>query len=178
MLQGDSSPNYDYQRARQCFRKAVRLDSTNMRAWRYQVVAEMNLAWHDSARQSVRMVLQQEELKGHKLEPHFYKVAGILEMLRDDKGSSRLYLEKANKLYDERLEKDPDQQDAWLENISVLCWLGRKEEALELANSIQIEKHERLTPQRLEVLHDFIRDWNTREMLENFRNPMVERAKI
>jgi hypothetical protein len=149
-----------------------------MKAWRYQLVAEMNLAWHDSARQTVHRVLRQQELKGHKLEPHFYKVAGILEMLRDDERSSRLYLEKANKMYDERLERDPHQQDARLENISVLCWLGHKEEAMELANSIDLEKHEKLTTQRLEVLHDFIRRWNNQEMLEHFRNPMADRVEI
>ncbi len=178
MLQRDSSRNFDYHKARQSFRKAVRLDSTNMKAWRYQLVAEMNLSWHDSARQTVQRALQQEELKDHKLKPHFYKMAAILEMLRDEESTWRVYLEKASQMYDERLERDPDREDAWLEQISVLCWLGRKEEALKLVNSIHTEKHENITPQRLEVLRDFIRDWNNQEMLENFRKPMADRVDM
>ena len=123
-------------RALEYFSHAVSIDSTYIEAnlWKSQ------MGMFEKALQTANSAIESLEEENHQLLPNFYLTAGMAEIMHGNQSSSQEYLQKAFEIYSQRIKKDRNNIDAIGNKATILCYMGKKNEALTFLNSLAVSK--------------------------------------
>jgi hypothetical protein len=112
------------------------------------------------------MAIQICKNRNHKLLPSFYTTAGLVEKINGKTENSNLYFEKANEVYNIRI-KENEKEDDVMNKALVLCYMDKKNEALDFLNSINLTNKNKNS---IEQIKQSIKDFNVDEFLLNTKN--------
>lgn len=158
----------DYLKALDFFNNSIRLNPNHIESKFWKMQCEIQLGEMDNALQTSVSVLHNLDNKEHKLTPHFYVTAGLVEKINGNIDSSLKYFDEAIQIYGIRIEKNINDTDAIMNKTIVLCYMDRKNDAVKFANSISLnEENEIILDQIRQQILNFDTNKVLTELMEN-----------
>lgn len=163
----DSTGEQDYKTALLEFNEAVNQDSKHIQSRYWKSYCELRLGKLDDALKTSVLAINILNKSNSELLPYFLITAGLIEKVNNNFINSNEYFEKAKSIYENRLKSNKNDVDAIMNNATILCYMGKKDVAIEFVNSISVdEKNHALLLQ----IRDQIEDFDKEEILQKIKN--------
>lgn len=136
--QVDSLGNQNYSKALLLFDNSIKFNEDHIEAKFWKTQCQIHLGKLDNALSTSIDAINYFKESDHILVSNFLITAGLIEGVNLNLIKSHEYFELALEVYDERINKNIDDLDAIMNKATVLCYMSRKQEAIEFINSISI----------------------------------------
>ncbi len=163
----DSSGEQDYQTALPKFNEAVKQDSNHVQSRYWKSYCELRLGKLDDALKTSVMAINILDKTNNELLPYFLITAGLIELVNKNTVNSNEYFEKAKSIYENRLKSNMNDIEAIMNKATVLCYMGKKDVAIEFVNSISVDKKDHAL---LLQIRGQIEDFDNEEILQKIKN--------
>jgi tetratricopeptide (TPR) repeat protein len=158
----DSNGEIDYKKAYGFFELSL-LDNPNhieSKFWKMQCeLKEGNL---DNALKTSRIAITDSKNKNHKLIPHFYVSAGLVEKINGNSDKSMDYFSSAIEIYNSRIKKNINDTDAIMNKTVILCYMDKKDKAISFLDSISLNEEKQTL---LEQIRKDILDFDSEKII-------------
>jgi tetratricopeptide (TPR) repeat protein len=166
LRQNNVNGKVNYLKALESFDQSIKFDSENIESFYWKIQCEFHLKKFDEALRSSETAIKICKNRNHKLLPKLYTTAGLVEKINGKTENSNLYFEKANEVYNIRI-KENEKEDDVMNKALVLCYMDKKNEALDFLNSINLTNKNKNS---IEQIKQSIKDFNVDEFLLNTKN--------
>jgi tetratricopeptide (TPR) repeat protein len=154
----------DYSKALDYFDESVKYKSNNIESLYWKMHCEIQLGQFDNALQTSISVINDFDNDNHKLLPSFYVSAGIVEKINGNIDNSIIYFEKAEQIYGLRVDKNINDTDAIMNKALMLCYMDKKEDAIEFVNLISLNEEKQII---LEQIRDQVLEFDLDTLINN-----------
>ena len=138
----------DYKEAYNYFVQATEIDPDNITAQYWKADTELKLGMFEKAFLTAVTTLDNLQ-DDHRLRPNFLVIAGLSAKKYGD--SRDKYLSEATKIYEKIIIDDINNVDAIMNKALVLCYMGRKDDALNFLNTLSLNEENRALLEKIKV---------------------------
>lgn len=156
----DNIGGVDYAKAIGFFEKSIidNPDHIESKFWKMQ--CEMKLGKFDNALETSQSAINNARMANHKLIPHFYVAAGLVEIIKGDTIKSDKYFSSAIENFNSWIKSDINDTDAILNKALALCYMGKKGNAISFLDSITLNEGNKIAMEQIRkdvLTFDFVR---------------------
>jgi tetratricopeptide (TPR) repeat protein len=138
----------DYKEAYNYFVQATEIDPDNIKAQYWKADTELKLGKFEKAFLTAVTTLDNFQ-DDHRLRPNLLIIAGLSAKKYGDRGDK--YLSEAIQIYEKRIIDDIDNVDAIMNKALVLCYMGRKDDAVNFLNTFSLNEENHALLEKIKV---------------------------
>lgn len=139
LLKPNASGNVDFAKALEMFNKSVAENPDHIESRLRKMHCEFQLGQMENALQTAENVLNDKQFQTTRYMPQFFVTAGFADKVLGNEEKANDYFGNALDIYNSRISISKEDIDAISNKAIVLCYLGRKKEAVDFLNTIVLD---------------------------------------
>lgn len=139
LLKPNASGNVDFAKALEMFNKSVAENPDHIESRLRKMHCEFQLGQMENALQTAENVLNDKQFQTTRYMPQFFVTAGFADKVLGNEEKANDYFGNALDIYNSRISISKEDIDAISNKAVVLCYLGRKKEAVDFLNTIVLD---------------------------------------
>lgn len=139
LLKPNKSGNVDFAKALEMFNKSVAENPDHLESRLRKMHCEFQLGQMENALQTAENVLNDKQFQTTRYMPQFFVTAGFASKVLGNEEKANDYFGNALDIYNSRISISKEDIDAISNKAVVLCYLGRKKEAVNFLNTIVLD---------------------------------------
>lgn len=164
----DSNGFHSYSKALPFFDRAIQFNPVFIEAKYWKVQCEIHLGQFNEALISAESAIGDCLGTNHKLLPDLYTLAGAIRWELGDKRKACIYWKQAADIYQNQINQEGNNIMAVVNKAIVLCYMGRKPEALHFLE-------ENLNDKTRTLIVNQVREWIIGFDIDNLMAGMIDR---
>lgn len=139
LLKPNASGTVDFVKALEMFNKSASENPDHIESRLRKMHCEFQLGQMENALQTAENVLNDKQFQTTRYMPQFFVTAGFASKVLGNEGKANDYFGNALDIYNSRISISKEDIDAISNKAVVLCYLGRKNEAVDFLNTIVLD---------------------------------------
>jgi len=139
LLKHDTAGTIDFAKALELFNKSVSENPDHLESRLWKMHCEFQLGQMENALQTAENVLNDKQFQTTRYMPQFFVTAGFASKVLGNEDKANDYFGNALDIYSSRISISNEDIDAISNKAVVLCYLGRKKEAVDFLNTIELD---------------------------------------